>query len=387
MHDEPHDRTSTAQRVAFDPRAMWALARDSVASWIDDFAPSMGAAISYYTVFSIAPLLLIVIAVAGVVLGRDAASGHLHAQLQGMIGHEGAAAIQGMVKSANSPGRGIVASIAGVLALVFGATTAFAELQSALDRIWRSPAAAKPAGAWGLVRSRMLSFGLILTIAFLLLVSLVVSAALSALGAWWAPYFGSWDVLLQAVNVLASFVIVTVLFAAIYKWLPRSRIDWHDVWIGAIVTSLLFTLGKFAIGLYIGRSGVVSGFGAAGSVVVLLVWVYYSAQIFLLGAEFTWVYAYRYGSRAGGAPAAPIVVATPPGHAVAIGRPSGPPAAPAEEQAAARVASVRATAGGGPSVDPHSSAMAALRRHWVALVAAAGLVGLALGRTQRRDGS
>jgi membrane protein len=291
--------SSRVRDVLKDPRELWQLVRDSVSAWIDDFAPSMGAAISYYTVFSIAPLLLIVIAVAGLVLGREAASGQIFAQLQGLLGDDGAAAIQGMVESASLSGKSFLATAIGVVTLVIGATTVFTELQSALDRIWKSPAAEKKEGIWNLLRSRVLSFGMILAIGFLLLISLVVSAALSALGSWWAPMFGGWEILLQVVNFVVSLVVVTLLFAMIYKFLPRAKIGWHDVWIGAAATALLFTLGKFLIGLYIGKSSVASGFGAAGSLVVVLVWVYYSAQIFLLGSEFTWVYAFRHGSRRG----------------------------------------------------------------------------------------
>jgi membrane protein len=285
-----------------DPKALWQLARDSFSAWVDDYAPSMGAAISYYTVFSIAPLLLIVIAVAGLVLGTDAASGRIFSELEGLIGDEGATAIQGMVESASSTGKGVFGTIAGVVTLLIGATTVFNELQSALDRIWRAPAAAKPSGIWGLVRARFLSFGLILGLGFLLLVSLIASAALSALGSWYAPVFGGWELLLQVVNFVVSLAIITVLFAAIYKWLPSVKITWRDVWVGAAVTAVLFEIGKTLIGLYIGKSGVVSGFGAAGSLVVVLLWVYYSAQIFLLGAEFTWLYVYRYGSHQGETP-------------------------------------------------------------------------------------
>jgi membrane protein len=259
----------------------------------------MGAAISYYTVFSIAPLLLIVIAVVGFFYGREAATGQIFDQLRGMMGDEGAAAIQGMVKSASDPGKGVLATVVGAITLLFGATTVFGELQSALDRIWRSPAAEKKEGIWNLIRTRVLSFGMILGIGFLLLVSLVVSAAISAVGSLWGSWFGGFEVLLQVVNFAFSFVVVTALFALIYKFLPRVRISWHDVWIGAAVTALLFTIGKFLIGLYIGKSSVVSGFGAAGSLAVVLIWVYYSAQIFLLGAEFTWVYSYEYGSHKG----------------------------------------------------------------------------------------
>ena len=289
--------SSRVRDVLKDPKELWQLVRDSVSAWIDDFAPSMGAAISYYTVFSIAPLLLIVIAVAGLVLGREAASGQIFAQLQGLLGEEGATAIQGMVESASLSGKSFLATAIGVVTLIIGATTVFTELQSALDRIWESPAAEKKEGVWNLLRSRVLSFGMILAIGFLLLISLVVSAALSALGSWWAPIFGGWEILLQVVNFVVSLVVVALLFALIYKFLPRAKIGWPDVWIGAAATALLFTLGKFLIGLYIGKSSVASGFGAAGSLVVVLVWVYYSAQIFLLGAEFTWVYAFRHGSR------------------------------------------------------------------------------------------
>ena len=287
------------KHVLSDPKALWNLVRDAVTAWIDDFAPSMGAAISYYTVFSIAPLLLIVIAIVGFVYGRDAATGQIFDELRGMIGDEGAAAIQGMVKSASDPAKGTIATIIGAVTLLLGATTVFNELQSALDRIWRSPAAEKKEGLWNLLRTRFLSFGLILSAGFLLLVSLVVSAGISALSTIWGPWLGGLEVLLQALNFLVSFGIITALFAIIYRFLPRVHIGWRDVWIGAAVTALLFTLGKFLIGLYIGKSSVVSGFGAAGSLAVVLVWVYYSAQIFLLGAEFTWVYSYRYGSRKG----------------------------------------------------------------------------------------
>ena len=173
----------------------------------------------------------------------------------------------------------------------------FAELQSDLDRIWRAEAAKPASGIWRFLRARLLSFGMVLALAFLLLVSLVVSAALAAVGRWWGGWFEGWAILLEVAELLVSFAITTGLFALIYKLLPRVDIAWRDVWIGAAVTALLFTVGKLLIGLYIGRSGIASGFGAAGSFVVLLVWVYYSTQIFLLGAEFTWVYAHEHGSR------------------------------------------------------------------------------------------
>jgi len=276
-------------------KTWWTLVKASVSSWLDDYAPSMGAALSYYTVFSLAPLLLIVISVAGLVFGEDAVRGELFAQLQGLMGSDAAKAIQDLLASVNKPSHGVVGTLVGVGLLVFGATTVFGELQDALDRIWRAPAREK-GGLWSLLRARLLSFGMILGLAFLLMVSLILGAAISALGKWWGPAFGGWETLLQIVNLLVGFGLTTAVFAMIYKLMPRVKVQWHDVWLGALVTSLLFTVGKFLIGLYIGKSGVASGFGAAGSLVVVFLWVYYSAQIFLLGAEFTWVYAKTIGS-------------------------------------------------------------------------------------------
>jgi membrane protein len=271
----------------------WHLIKAAVSSWVDDFAPSMGAALSYYTVFSLAPMLLIVIGVAGLIFGADAARGEIVAQLRGLMGEQGAVAVEELLKSASDPGKGVVATIVGFATLLVGATAVFAELQSSLDRIWRTPAPPNESGIWGIIRTRILSFGLILGLGFLMIVSLVLSAALAALGNWWGSYLGNWEFVLQALNFVVSFGVVTVLFAAIYKFMPHASIAWKNVWVGALVTALLFTIGKFLIGLYIGKSGVASGFGAAGSFAVLLVWVYYSAQIFLLGAEFTWVYTHR----------------------------------------------------------------------------------------------
>jgi membrane protein len=279
------------------PAVAWQLAKKAAISWSDDYAPSMGAALAYYTTFSAAPLLLIVVSVAGLVFGQEAARGEIFAQLRGMIGTEGAVAVQGLLESVSKPKEGILATLIGVAVLLVGATTVFAELQDSLDRIWRAPVRVRSSGVWTLLRARVLSFGMILGIGFLLMVSLVVSAGLSALGRWWAPVFGGWEVALQVVNLLVSFVLITVIFALIYKVMPRARVEWRDVWIGAAVTALLFSIGKSLIGLYIGRSGITSGFGAAGSLAVLLLWVYYSAQIFLLGAEFTWVYSHSHGSR------------------------------------------------------------------------------------------
>ena len=276
---------------------VWKLIRKSVVAWIDDYAPSMGAALAYYTLFSLAPLLIIAIAVAGLVFGEEAARGEIVAQIQGLIGREGAMAVQGLLKSTNGPARDIVATLISTVVLVIGATTVFGELQSALDRIWRVPAPATANGIWSLLRSRLLSFGLVLGLSFLLLVSLTISAAIAGFGKWSYGFFEGREAYLHALNFSISFVITTLLFAMIYKFMPRASITWRDVWVGAAVTSLLFEIGKFCIGVYLGTTSVASGFGAAGSLVVLLVWVYFSAQVFLLGAEFTWVYAHEYGSR------------------------------------------------------------------------------------------
>ena len=281
----------------------WRLLKQAAYSWIGDYAPSMGAALAYYTLFSIAPLLIIVIAVAGFVFGDEAARGALFGELRTLTGDEGAKAVESLVAAADRPRQGALATAIGVGVLAIGATTVFGELQNALDRIWRAPAREEASGWWNLVRTRLLSFGMVLGIAFLLMVSLVLSAALAALGRLWA--FPGWEALSAALDVAASFALVTLLFALIYKFIPRVHVAWRDVWTGAAVTAVLFALGKFLIGLYIGRSAVASTFGAAGSLVVLMVWVYYSAQIFLFGAEFTWVYAHAHGSRRGKPTASP----------------------------------------------------------------------------------
>ena len=276
------------------------LCKEAATAWVDDYAPSMGAAISYYTMFSLAPLLVIVIALAGALFGAEAVQGQIAAQLAGLIGQEGAEAVQALIKSANEPSRGLIAGGISAVVLVVGATTVFAELQSALDRIWHVPERAKPSGVWGILRARVLSFGLILGLAFLLMVSLVVSAMLAALGNWSVDFFPGWELVLQIVNAVVTLGILTVLFAMIYKLMPSAPIAWPDVWIGAAVTAVLFEVGKVLIGLYLGKSSVTESFAAAGSLVVLLAWVYYAAQIFLLGAEFTKVYANAHGSVAAG---------------------------------------------------------------------------------------
>jgi Predicted membrane protein len=284
------------ERHALNPATLWSMLRESVSAWIADFAPSMGAGIAYYTAFSIAPLLVIVISIAGVFLGTDAASGYVYAQIGDLLGSQGADAVRVMVQNVGNTRGGGVAPIVSIVLLVVGATSVFAELQSDLDRIWKAPAAKQP-GLWGLLRRRVLSLGLVVSIGFLMLVSLVISAAVSALGKWWSGWLEDLAWFLHVIDFVVSLGVISTMFALMYKILPRVQIGWHDVWIGSVATAVLFTVGKLLVGVYIGTSHVATGFGTAGSLVVLLVWVYYSAQIFLLGAEFTWVYSHRLGSR------------------------------------------------------------------------------------------
>jgi membrane protein len=247
------------------------------------------------------------------VFGEDAVRGEIFEQLHGLVGAEASQAIEGLLASASKPAEGIASSVIGGLLLLVGATTVFGELQDALDRIWRVPMRQRASGLWSLLRSRLLSFGMILGIAFLLMVSLVFSAAIAALGKWWSGAGGAWEAAAQAINLVLGFALTTAVFAMIYKLMPRAEVRWHDVWLGAAVTAGLFTLGRFLIGLYIGKSGVASAFGAAGSLIVVFVWVYYSAQIFLIGAEFTWVYANTFGSMRHVPKAAVQATHAPPG--------------------------------------------------------------------------
>jgi len=286
-------------------RQLFGLLRRAAVAWNDDDASSMGAALAYYTLFAIAPLLVMVIAVAGLIFGRDAAQTHILGQLRGLTGDAGVVAIEQLLSGARSSTTGVAAAVVGSAILLLGTTSVFAELYGDLNRIWRSPSLPRASGVVHLIRTRILSFGMVLGIGFLLLVSLVVSAALAAAGDWWGSRFTAWTILVRVVNAVLNLGTITVAFAMIQKILPRAAVAWRDVWIGAAMTAVLFEIGKFLIGLYLGRTYIASAFGAAGSLVVFLVWVYYSAEIFLLGAEFTWVYAYRHGSRVGEAPPDP----------------------------------------------------------------------------------
>jgi membrane protein len=275
-------------------REVYELFRDTFTEWNKDHAQRLGAALAYFTVFSLGPLLIIVIAIAGLVFGAAAARGQIVTQIQALVGEQGAAFVETAIQSASKPSSSILASLIGLGTLLLGALGVFAQLQDALNAIWH--VAPKPNRGWrGIVQDRVLSFSMVLAVGFVLLVSLVVSAGLAA----FLKYFGAMlpmsSVVIEALNFFVSFAVITLLFALIFKYLPDALISWSTVWTGAAMTSLLFVIGKFFLGLYIGNSAVSSSYGAAGSLAVVLVWVYYSAQILFFGAEFTKVYATRYG--------------------------------------------------------------------------------------------
>jgi membrane protein len=273
------------------------LFKNTAKDWSEDKAPRLGAALSYYTVFSLAPLLIIIIAILGFFFGKEASQGLLVGQLNTMIGEKSAAAVQELIKNAHrNHGHGVVATVISIAMLLFGATGVFGQLQDALNTIWEVKP--KPGrGIKGFLKDRFLSFSMVLGIAFLLLVSLVISSLLAAFGSYLSAMLPGFGMLVQIGNMVISFAVITVLFAMIFKLLPDVNIDWKDVWIGAALTAVLFTVGKYLIGIYLGRGSTTSVFGAAGSLVVILLWVYYSAQILFFGAEFTQAYARRYGSR------------------------------------------------------------------------------------------
>ena len=284
-------------------KSIWVLARDAASGWLNHQAARTGAALAFYTVFSLAPVLTLSIAIAGFFFGEAAARGEIVGQIGSLIGPQGAELVQSVLRNASRPGAGFIATFVSIVTLILGANTALAELKSGLDQIWNVPPE-KRAGFWYVIRTRLLSIGLILALGFLMLVSLVISAALAALERFWRDELLI-DTALSWANFLFAFVLVAALFATIYKVLPSVRISWRDVTIGSLVTALLFTAGKFLIGVYIGNSGLASTYGAAGSVVLILLWVYYSAQILLYGAEFTRAFAYRFGSLAGAPSVAP----------------------------------------------------------------------------------
>jgi membrane protein len=273
--------------------ALWWVMKRALAGWWNDNVPRLGASLAYYTLFALSPVLLVATGIAGLVFGPEAVRGEIVGQIQGLVGRHGAEAVQAMLENAARPSSSIPATVVGLVTLFLGATGAFLELQTALDAIWR----VKPrpdAGVLGFLRQRLISFGLVVGVGFLLLVSLLVSAGLAALSRYLGQLLPALTAFWEAANVLVSLFVITLLFAMVYKILPDVRLRWRDVWIGALVTAGFFSVGKQLIGLYLGTSSVGSSYGAAGSVVVLLVWVYYSAQVVLLGAEFTRFYVERF---------------------------------------------------------------------------------------------
>jgi membrane protein len=292
----PMSTRSLRPREVRPTHVLWGVLKDTVSEWIRHNASSLGAALSFYTLFSIAPILVIAMAVAGSIFGPHVAEARVLEQMRGLLGEAGAAAMQSLLSSAHQSGLKGVAAAIGVITLLVGATSVFGELQNTLDYIWKSPQKDSVVW-WRILRARILSVGLILGVGFLLMVSLLFSAALAALGAWLSSFMVQWSVILPALDLVLSLGLTTVLFAIIYKYVPREKIAWGDVWIGGLVTACLFSAGKLLIGLYLGRSSLSSAYGAAGSIMVLLLWIYYSAQIFLLGAEFTHVFTYALGSR------------------------------------------------------------------------------------------
>jgi membrane protein len=277
--------------------AAWQLLRDTIAGFIDDEALSWGASIAYYTLFSIAPVLLVVVAIAGLAFGREAAQGAIVEQFSELMGHQTAEALRGMVESAAKPHEGTWATLIGVTVLLIAVSGVFGEVQSAMNAIWKA-VPPKTSALTRLVRARLVSLGLVVTAGFLLTVSLVASAALSTFSTYLKFVFPEVQTVLTFVDIVLSALLIAGMFAAMFKILPDTDIAWRDVAIGAFVTTALFEAGKYAIAFYIGQSNVASSYGAAGALIVLLIWIYYSAQIFLLGAEFSRAYAKRYGSHA-----------------------------------------------------------------------------------------
>jgi membrane protein len=279
------------------PAGLWTILKRALAGWWNDNVPHLGAALSYYTLFSLAPILIVAMAIAGLVFGAEAVRGEIVGQIDGLVGHDGALAVQAMLEGAAKPSSSIPATIIGVITFFLGATGAFLELQTALNAIWRVKPKQSTSFLRALIKDRVISFGLVVGLGFLMLTSLLVSAGLAALHTYMGQTFPGALILWEALNVIVSLAVITLVFAMIYKVLPDVELAWSDVWVGGLVTAGLFTVGKVLIGLYLGTSALASSYGAAGSVVVLLIWVYYSAQIILLGAEFTREYVKEFGRR------------------------------------------------------------------------------------------
>lgn len=280
------------------PKSVLSVLKEAGSGWLDDNAMRLSAALSYYTVFSLAPLLVLVVSLVGFLWGSESAEvqARILGEIRQQMGPQGADAIAAMLENADRPGSGgTFATIVGVATLLIGATALFGQIQDAINTVWGVKPDPKQGAIGPLLRQRLLSFGMILTVCFVLLVSLVLSAVIGYMTAGLGTAGLVGDLLLQTINIVVGLAVVTVLFALIYRYLPDARVDWRDVWVGAFVTALLFTVGRVLIGLYLGRSSTASTYGAAGSLAVLLVWVYYTAMILLFGAEVTQVYATRFG--------------------------------------------------------------------------------------------
>ena len=282
-------------------RKVAGIMSDSGAAWLEHDASTMGAALAFYTVFSIAPILIIAIGVASIVVQGDVLRADLLSQAQNLLGATGANAVKELLTSADYLGNSRYATTIGVATLLFGASSVFVELQNSLDRIWEIPKRKRMSGLWRILRARFLSLGLVLGVGFLLMASLVVSTLLVAFGTWLSGLLGHWRTTFVVMDVLLTLGISAALFALLFKYVPQEKLAWADVWVGGVVTAILFSLGKFAIGYYLGKSAFSSVYGIAGSFLVLLLWCYYTAQIFLFGAEFTRHYSMVLGTHVSGA--------------------------------------------------------------------------------------
>lgn len=276
-------------------KTAWSVIKDTATDWSDDKAATLAAALAYYTLLSLAPLIVLAVAIAGLAFGEEAARGQISEQIGSLVGAQASEAIETIARNANAPDTGVLSTVIGIVVLLFGASGVFGELQTSLNTIWEVEP--KPGrGILGMLKDRFFSFTMVLGVAFLLLVSTVLSAAIASLGTFLEHTLPGGEALWSVLNFAISLGIVTLLFALIYKVIPDAKIHWRDVWVGAGVTAVLFTIGKLLVGLYLGKSTFVSSYGAAGSIVALVVWVYYSSQVVFLGAEFTQVYARRFGS-------------------------------------------------------------------------------------------
>src|SRR3984957_2594283 len=276
-------------------KTLFQILKTTFASWNRHEAPRLGAALAFYTILSLSPLVIIVLALAGLIFSRSTAQAHILSQVQGMIGPDGGKAVESMLANAQRPAAGILGTIVGLLSLLFGASGVFTELRSALNLIWEVTPE-KTSGVVGLLRDRFFSFGMVLSIGFLLLVSLVVSTVIAAIGKFFGGLLPVPSPVVAVFNFFLSYLGVAVLFGLIFRLVPEAKVRWRNVWLGALVTALFFSIGKTLIGLFLGKSSVGSAYGAAGSIIVVIVWVYYSAQIFFFGAEFTHAYTKRRSS-------------------------------------------------------------------------------------------